>query len=413
MICSSIGVLFFFFLFRMDSNNQQNVMGNYPPRYFHVNPTSLNWQWNYVVPGPPAVRGHYVHVNPAFFQPNVPPPPELPNRKRIIVNPKFFPHVQPEKNIGIPSNYQEVYRAERIVLVQKDEVPYMDRQAVQEKVKANKQPISTLDIHNSEQIAQQQHTKPSPIRHLADRRKLTKFNFTTNPVRSKYKWRKMESPLKTIAIKHAYKLVRKCVVKSPKLVNRFTQRGQHYAFKTLTPPKLTSTPIEKHSPANSRFKLDNRVLKTKKRTSKIASPRASLPKILQSKYRLIRNKCWKSNSLTLGKFGLIVNRSVINRSIASRSVVNRNFTNFKSPLCTPLAHHSSRLQRLAVISKSNKTVKKTKTSKKKKQKRYYDEETKAKPDEEVLDDVDVEIVEKPSGPKMRTPIGVLPSFITL
>lgn len=400
----------------MNPNNPQNVIGNYPPHYFHVNPASLNWQWNQVVPGPPAVRGNFVHVNPAFFQPNVLPPPELPNPKRIIVNPKFFPHVQSEKNIGIPLNCQEVYHAERVVLVQNDEISSMDRQAVQQKVKASKQPISTLNMQNSEQIAQQQQTKPSPIRHLADRRKLTKFNFINNSVKSKYQWRKMESPLKTIAIKHAYKLVRKSAVKSPKIINRFTQRGQHHIFKTLTPPKLTSTPIEKQPPANSRFKLDNRVAKTKKKANKIASPRTSLPKILQSKYRLIRNKCWKSNSLTLGKLGSnhsIVSRSVINRSIATRFVVNRSFTNFKSPLCTPSAHHGSKLQRLAVINKSNKSIKKTKTSKKKAQKRYYDEETKAKPDEEVLDDVDVEIVEKPSGPKTRTPIGVLPSFITL
>jgi hypothetical protein len=66
---------------------------------------------------------------------------------------------------------------------------------------------------------------------------------------------------------------------------------------------------------------------------------------------------------------------------------------------------------LAVVVKPNKSIKKTKTTKCKTQKRYYDDE--AKPDDEVLDDVDVEIAEKPSGPKNRTPIGALPSFITL
>jgi hypothetical protein len=78
-----------------------------------------------------------------------------------------------------------------------------------------------------------------------------------------------------------------------------------------------------------------------------------------------------------------------------------------------MAHHSSRLQRLAVVIKPNKSIKKTKTTKSKTRKRYYDDEAKAKPDDEVLDDVDVEIAEKPSGPKNRTPIGALPSFITL
>lgn len=393
----------------MNPNNPQHFMGNYPPHYFHVNPASLNWQWNQVMPGPAAVRGNFVHVNPAFFQPNMAPPPELANPKRIIVNPKFFPHVQPENNTGISSTSQEVKNLERVPIVLKDQSLILNRAVFQQEVKENKQPLMTLKSHNSQQIAQQCNTKPSPIRHIAERRKLTKLNFINHPIRSKYKWRKMESPLKATAIKHAYKLVRKSVVKSPKLASFSTNRTYH-ALRLLTPPKFTSTPTETQPPANSRFKLDNRVTKSKKKANRSSSPRMSIPKILQNKYRLIRNKCWKSNNLTLTKSG--INRSIVNhRSIVSRSVVNRSFTNFKSPLCRPIVHHNSRLQRLAVVVKPNKSIKKTKTTKCKTRKRYYDDE--AKPDDEVLDDVDVEIAEKPSGPKNRTPIGALPSFITL
>lgn len=395
----------------MNPNNPQHLMGSYPPHYFHVNPASLNWQWNQAMPGPSTLRGNFIHVNPAFFQTNVAPPPELLNPKRIIVNPKFFPHVQPERNTGTSSASHEVKNVEIIPAVLRDQAPNLNRVVIQEETKEKKQHIMALNSHNSQPIAQH-HMKPSPIRPISERRKLTKMDFTNQPMRSKYKWRKMESPLKAIATKHAYKLVRKSVVKSPKLASLSTHRAQYHASRLLTPPKFTSTPTETQPPINSRFKLDNRVTKNKKKATKSSSPRVSLPKVIQNKYRLIRNKCWKSKNLTLTKSG--INRSIINhRSVVSRSVVNRSFTNFKSPVCRPMAHHSSRLQRLAVVIKPNKSIKKTKTTKSKTRKRYYDDEAKAKPDDEVLDDVDVEIAEKPSGPKNRTPIGALPSFITL
>jgi len=396
----------------MNPNNMHHLTGNYPPHYFHVNPASLNCQWNQAMPGPSAIRGNFIHVNPAFFQPNMAPPPELPNPKRIIVNPKFFPHVQPERNMWISSTSCEVNNVEIIPAVLRDQAPNLNRVIIQEEAKEKKQPIMALNSHNSQPIAQHNHMKPSPIRHISERRKLTKMDFINQPIGSKYKWRKMESPSKATAIKHAYKLVRKSAVKSPKLTSLSTYRAQHHTLRLLTPPKFTSTPTETQPPVNSRFKLDNRVSKNKKKTNKSASPRMSLPKIIQNKYRLIRNKCWKSKNLTLAKS--VINRSIVNhRSIVSRSVVNRSFTNFKSPICRPMAHHSSRLQRLAVVIKPNKSIKKTKTTKSKTRKRYYDDEAKAKPDDEVLDDVDVEIAEKPSGPKNRTPIGALPSFITL
>jgi hypothetical protein len=122
----------------MNPNNPQNLMGNYPPHYFHVNPASLNWQWNQAMPVPSAVRGNLVHVNPAFFQPNMVPPPELPNPKRIIVNPKFFPHVQPEKSTGISSTSPETSNVERISVVLRDQAPILNRVVIQQAVKERK-----------------------------------------------------------------------------------------------------------------------------------------------------------------------------------------------------------------------------------------------------------------------------------
>ena len=392
----------------MNPNNPHWNMSNYPLYFPHMNPATFHWnqnlQWSLpsssteaaARPGPSAIRGNFVHVNPAFFQPNLPPPNELSNPKRIIVNPKFFPHIQNEMTTPV-STTQDILNVERIPLAQNVQLSNLKtiKMANQPKIKSITQPTSNLKIENKA-LKSVLHLKPSPIRpHVGDRSKLTKLNFSNSPGRSKYKWRKMETPLKAATIKHAYKLVRKAPgTKLPKMASMLTLHA--HDFKMLTPPKLTSTPIEAQS-SNSRFKLDNRV-RNKRKLIKSSSPRASLPKIIHNNYQLIRNKCWKPN-VNLAKFAV------------NRSTVNRSFTNFKSPLCRPLVHRGSRLQRLVNAVKPNKSTKKVKTTKNKTRKRYYDDEAKAKVDDEVLDDT--EIAEKPSGPKIRTPLGALPSFITL
>lgn len=374
-------------------------MGNFPPQYPHVSPANLHWnmQWNQAIPAASTVRGNLVHVNPAFFQPKFTSLNEVPHSKRIIVNPKFFPHVQNETTpAGLSSTTQDVLNAERIPPFQNSQVSNLKSNKITNHQQNKATPQTILNMEKPRQVLLH-NMRPSPIRHVGDRTKLTKLHFINNPSRSKYKWRKMESPLKSVTIRHAYKLVRKAsVAKSPKMANMLTLRAQHDTFKMLTPPKLTSTPVEAQ-PSNSRFKLDNRA-RNKKKSIKSSSPRSLLPKILHNKYQLIRNKCLKSNNLNLAKFA-------INRS------VNRSFTNFKSPLCRPLVQHSKRLQRMVNAVKPNRSSKKTKSTKNKTRKRYYDEEAKAKLDDEVLDDI--EIAEKPSGPKIRTPLGALPSFITL
>ncbi len=385
----------------MNPNNPHNwEMGNFSPHYPHVNPVNLHWnlQWNQAKPGASTVRGNVVHVNPAFFQPKLTSLNGMSNPQKIIVNPKFFPHVQNETtpSTGLLSPTQDVLYAERIPPFQINHVSNLKSNKITNPQKSKATSQTILNVEKPRQVLLH-NMKPSPIRHVGDRSKLTKLHFISNPSRSKYKWRKIDSPLKSVTIKHAYKLVRKAsVAKSPKITNMLTLRAQHDIFMMLTPPKLTSTPIETQ-PSNSRFKLDNRV-RNKKKAIKNSSSRSLLPKILHNKYQFIRNKCLKSNNLNLAKFA-------INRS------VNRSFTNFKSPLCRPLLHHSSRLQRMVNAVKPNRSIKKTKSTKNKTRKRYYDGEAKAKLDDEVLDDI--EIAEKPSGPKIRTPLGALPSFITL
>lgn len=383
----------------MNPNDPYHTMGHYPQHYTHVNPAKFNIQWNQPIPASSSLhRGNFIHVNPAFFTPVLAPQIELTNPKRIIVNPKFFPQIQQELVPEISPNGPNIVNSGPNPPTQQDKDlgTNINRITVQPKARPANPVLSHQKVT---QTILHPYAKPSPIRHASDRKKLTKLGPNSNPLRNKYKWRKIESPLKNTAIvKHAYKLVRKApVLKSPKLASLLTLRAQNDTLKMFTPPKLTSTPIETRS-RNSRFKLDNRS-KTRKKTAKGVSPRASFPKALQNKYQMVRNKIWKPSHLTLAKFSV------------NRSVVNRSFTNFKSPLCRPIVHHSRKLQRLVDVVKLNKSTKKTKTARNKTRKRYYDDQAKAKSDDEVLDDV--EIGEKPSGPKIRTPIGSLPSFITL
>lgn len=380
--------------------NPPNLMENRPPpHYTHVNPAKFNLHWNQAqaIGIPASTRGNVVHVNPAFLQSKIPLTNNMPNSNRIIVNPKFFPHVQNEMLNGEQSAVHDNINIKPASLPQ-------IRQTVTGPFKQQVVNSSRPLVSNHKMLMTQHltyHAKPSPIKHVSDRNnKLSKLN-TNGHARSKYKWRKTESPLKSTTIKQKYKLIRLkgAVNKSQKMMgmsNRFRSHHHHDPLKMLTPPKLTSTPIETR-PVNTRFKLDNRGKSKKK---------VLLPKILQTKYRLIRSKI--SNKpvhvlTTPVKFS------------ANRSIVHRNFSNFKSPLSRPLVHR--KLLRLVNAVKTNKnTTKKTKSSPKKKtRKRYYDDSEqipKAKAEDEVLG-CDVEIAEKPVGSKIRAPIGILPSFITL
>lgn len=359
------------------------LIPNYPTQQFlqpHVNPNFLR-QWNQQFQRPmlpPAFRPNIVHVNPAFFNPSS--DPNLPNPKKIIVNPKFFPQVQqPEAAKVIPTT------------------------ATTEK------PIS----------------KPSPIQapKSVDSPRFPKLpQRPTSLPKNKYKWKKSESPLKppTPSKQTRYKLIRKATtVKSPKLsmllLNKqlFVKPGLW-----LSPPKLASTPIK--SPGiikttKSRFKLDNRKKKTVK-------PSLSSPAVV--KQPVANNKIWRSKAVV---------KWYRNQQPPSSIIVNRSFTNFKSPLTrshlNPVLppRGSRKLQRLfaaikpikstTVHNKKNKSIDKpNKTKIRKTRKRYYDEEETRSSQPSCKDETlgeEIEIAVKPSGAKERTPLGALPSFITL
>lgn len=384
------------------NQNPSHVVANYPPHYYHVNPAKFNWQWNQAQEIPLATattRSNVVHVNPAFLQPTIPLCSGMPNSNRIIVNPKFFPHVQNDLATAGSSKVSEAQTLKPTPsLAPTDHIKSLrnaNAMKISPQAKANKPHYLNLKMPN--------HLTSyfsSTIKPVGDRNKISKMVHSQG--KSKYKWRKLESPIKlTATIKQPYRLVRKgLTIKSQKVVNPSNVRLQNESFKNLTPPKFTSTPLGA-IPTFTRFKLDNRS-KTKKKVFKTStSPRASITKVLQSKYQLVRNKSSKPALLTPVKFTV------------NRSIVNRSFSNFKSPICRPLVHHGNKLLRLVNVVKTNKTVKKIKATKNKTRKRYYDDdEVKAKSDDEVLEG-DVEIAEKPTGSKNRAPLGVLPSFITL
>ena len=349
----------------------------------HFNPNFVRHWTGQGLPAPPPVRSNFVHINPAFFpssnvnHPTNPPP----NSSKIIVNPKFFPVVhqqQQEQQTVLPT--QSV--AEPKLLTHQNVVPAV-------KVTSFK-PAAVLNSKTT-------WTKPSPIRlpSTGDRSRL-KLNFSNQPqVKSKYKWKKVESPNKPLS-KHAYKLVRKTpLMKPPKLATLLLHRPADPLKWRLTPPKLTSTPVEspviglksyKHRSLKSRFKLDNRVGKKKANTKQSTSK--LLPKILQTKYRLVRSK------------------------LATRTGVNRTFSNFKSSL----SRTNRTLNRLALKptkSPSKKTSKTTKAKKKQRQRYYDEEESKQQSGDTAMLDQSVAIGEKPSGRPNRLPLGELPSFITL
>jgi hypothetical protein len=319
---------------------------------------------------------------------NYHPPNPPPNYSKIIVNPKFFPvvHHQEQQSVAVQPTQS----------LPEPKVSQCDYQLVpvaKPKVTSFKPaPINSKTTW----------TKPNPIRlssSSGDRSRL-KLNLSNNPhIKSKYKWKKVECSPHKPKSKQVYKLIRKTpLLKPPKLATLLMHRPADPLKWRLTPPKLTSTPLGSSSAIGtkgfkprslkSRFKLDNRM--TKKKLNTKQSPSKNLPKILQTKYRLVRNK--------------LANRS----SVVG---VNRSFTNFKSSLTRP----NLKLNRLISAKPVKKTVKVSKSAKKQR-KRYYDEEESkqqsAVEDTSVLDE-SVEIGEKPSGTKNRAPLGLLPSFITL
>lgn len=309
---------------------------DYPAYYFPLNAASV-WSWDQPQTAPP-LRGNLVHVNPAFYPPPV--PINNPTTTKVIVNPKFFPSVQNEKTTVRPSPI----------------------------VSSNSVPDSKLTCV----VAEKKLPSTTPVSKSIERYHRSVVNVNS---RNKYSWKRADVQV--------IKPTSRSPVKSPKSF------GKHKfnSSKLTSGPRLSSTPLRPFS--NSRFKVDNRL--KKKFASKIVRP--SLPKILQTKYRLIIKRSLKCN----------VARA---RNLSSRSTVNRSFTNFRSPLKT----------RSLVVRNSKKIISKAKTPKKKElkiSKRYYNNETQI---EEVKDDedVEVEITEKPSSSvKSRKPIGSLPSFITL
>ena len=337
----------------------------------HVNPNFMR-QWSqqaqYVAP-----RAN-VHVNPAFFPPQT---VEMPSTNKIIVNPRFFPQVQP---------------AEKLV----ESVPVLPLK------------IESLTIPVTATCS----NKPSPVRHpvgslVNDRSKLARLNFSHTAVKNRYKWRKVDSPSKSASStkQTLYKLVRKApALKSPKLSALLAHRPRYDTSKWLSPPKMTSTPIE--SPGKgikSRFRLDNR----KKKMVNKSTNKSTIKATLKSKVNQpARNKCWRPAAMAKWYSH-------------QRSAAKNSFTNFKSPLSRSqhiVLPRQGKIQRLvAAVKPTSKTTKKAaKPAKTKTRKRYYEESGSGLEEaNSILGDDDMEIGVKPANSKKRTPLGILPSFITL
>jgi len=326
---------------------------DYPAYCNPLNAASV-WSWNHQQTVPP-LRSNLVHVNPAFYQPPTPISNPFSSTSKVIVNPKFFPRIQ---------NGMAAVRPSPIVSsnIASDSKPT--------RVVVEKKPLSTLAV-----------SKPIINHHR------TVVN--TNS-RNKYSWKRPDE----LAVKPIIRsqLAIKPIIRSPLRSPKHSGKHKYNAAKLMTTTRFCSTPIRPFS--NSRFKVDNRL--KKKFASKIVRP--SLPKIVQTKYRLIIKRSLKCN----------ISRSRIS---CNRSTVNRSFTNFKSALKS----------RSLVVRNTKKTNPKAKTQKKKEPKtsnRYYNNQTQIEEtkDAETKDDEDLEmeISEKPSSiVKSRKPIGSLPSFITV
>lgn len=370
--------------------------------------------WNQT-PHNPAVRGNLVHVNPAFLQQPHAPVVHQGSSNKVLVNPKFFPQVHnanlpatvnpplsPAPTVKLPKtrvagefaptgskyHFQKPTQAipNRVVLLSSDHPKQMPKQP-QLKFKTK---LKLVNVPTSS-TASASPSRPAPVNKVQRVTKLSpKAKVFQMNLKNKYKWKKGESPLKPLLLKNAYKLIRKSPSKSPRL-SLSIKIPPFNGLVVLTPPKLASTPIEKGGVV-SRFKLDNRS-KEKKKTFKY--PLGAL-KALRSKYKFVKNKHSKPD-------GSIVIR-------ASHASVSRSFSNFNS-FNKSLLLNRSKLHR-TLTPKNIKSPKKSKApGKVKKSNRYYDTVLNGKPEDDVLEDVD--IVANSSGPVPRAPLGTLPSFITL
>jgi len=317
-----------------------------------------SWGDQGTAPPPPPIRGNLVHVNPAFYQ----PPAPINNSSqtmmtKVIVNPKFFPSIQQnEVAVVKPKLEDSVNRA--VLNSELTNVPAAGKTSVTT-------PFSKSNVKYSRSIS------------------TVGGKNCLNNIRNKYSWKRVDTP------------------------PMHQLSGSRQVFKHTGHLKVTRSPVKSikscvklSSPqgsfANSRFKVDNRL--KKKFAGKLANKMVRspcLPKILQTKYRLIIKRTLK------------------------RSTVNRSFTNFSNFKARSMVVRNTIKKNRISNHHNNKSIsnnkKKTPSAKNRKSNRYYNstenqlEETLNNDD----DDEEVEIAEKPSSVKSRKPIGSLPSFITL
>lgn len=411
------------------------------PNYFHyphpsrqgfpvMYPYDYHMQWvhqppppppSHPPPPPPPQVGKLVHINPAFYRQNVPlnqPLCSNPVTKRIIVNPKFFPGVQSSSDPAPVVQHQSVPAPTLVRQSPVRQVTYCTTDSPLRLVRIQADPPLKTSTPSNRQVKLRDPTIHNPHPATTVRFPVKLPSAKQSKTTSKYSWKKEE------AQPDAEKSSKPALKPTKTLKTRYRLIKLHQA--RIGSPMVSSTPLKSTPTLRSRFKIDHRL--KKKSTTK--SPKACrvrlLPKLLQTKYKLIRKN---RRSSLMGAGGTtpisrrpsltstpINRRPVLHPKLRSRfASVSTSFTNF-SPKSTLV--RSTVLQRRKVNAKAPKsgTSSNKKASKKKpKSGRYYQTSVDKSVDNNgvvSINDDDVDIGVKSQVP-CRRPLGELPSFITL
>ena len=323
----------------------------------------------------------FVHVNPAFYVPlsNLSRPPTLssdemtiPIAKKVILNPKFFPNLQRERD---PTPMHTISTAPSA---------------------SQNQPIS-----NNSSV---KHVRADPV--------VTKQNSY-----SRYSWKKIED-VQHLPVKSG---------KSPKVIRsrfRLMKLPLKSPVRTITPLRSSSTRFF------SRYRVDNRDVSKKLKSIKSPKQAQAKYRLIRKGFKTNLTKNLGVR-LPLAAFSKSPSR-LLKPSVVSHGRIYSNFSSFKVPvvsnrrsllrwtssncrsdskLRTPLKSRNGVKKR---ISASPKIVKSGKRRQRYYEKKQNEEEQSCElqehgPNHEIVPEVEV----SESGRIPRAPLGELPSFITL
>jgi len=321
----------------------------------------------------------FVHVNPAFYAPlsNLSRPPThlnemtIPVAKKVILNPKFFPNLQRERDLTPTHTINTVPSVSGNQLISNNSV---------------------------------KHVRADPV-------------VTVQHSYSRYSWKKIED-VQPLQVKSG---------RSPKVL-KSTFRLMKLPLKS---PVRTSTPIRLSSSSFfSRYRVDNRDDASKKLKS-IKSPKQGRAKysLIRKGFKTNLTKNLGVR-LPLVAFSKSPNR-LLRPAVVSHGRIYSNFSSFKVPaasnrrslLCWTSSSCRSNSKLRTPLKTRNGVKKRNSVSSKvvvksgKRRQRYYEEKQNEEScelqDHEPIHGIVPEVEVSESGRIPRAPLGELPSFITL